>query len=39
MIDFNNDISEYWQALDIGQCSIANPAAPSSSESTTPSTP
>jgi len=22
MIDFNNDISEYWQALDIGQCSI-----------------
>jgi hypothetical protein len=22
MIDFNNDISEYWQALDVGQCSI-----------------
>jgi hypothetical protein len=22
MIDFNNDISEYWQALDIGACSI-----------------
>jgi hypothetical protein len=22
MVDFNNDISEYWQALDIGQCSI-----------------
>jgi hypothetical protein len=22
MIDFNNDISEYWQALDIGQCSL-----------------
>jgi hypothetical protein len=22
MIDFNNDISEYWQALDVGQCSL-----------------
>jgi hypothetical protein len=22
MIDFNNDISEYWQALDVGTCSI-----------------
>jgi hypothetical protein len=22
MIDFNNDISEYWQALDVGACSI-----------------
>lgn len=22
MIDFNTDISEYWQALDVGQCSI-----------------
>jgi len=22
MVDFNYDISEYWQALDIGQCSI-----------------
>jgi hypothetical protein len=22
MVDFNNDISEYWQALDVGQCSI-----------------
>jgi hypothetical protein len=22
MIDFNNDISEYWQALDVGRCSI-----------------
>jgi hypothetical protein len=22
MIDYNNDISEYWQALDVGQCSI-----------------
>ena len=22
MVDFNNDTSEYWQALDIGQCSI-----------------
>jgi hypothetical protein len=22
MIDVNNDISEYWQALDVGQCSI-----------------
>ena len=22
MIDFNNDLSEYWQALDVGQCSI-----------------
>lgn len=22
MIDFNNDISEYWQALDVGECSI-----------------
>ncbi len=22
MIDFNNDMSEYWQALDVGQCSI-----------------
>ena len=22
MIDFNNDISEYWQALDVGVCSI-----------------
>ena len=22
IIDFNNDISEYWQALDVGQCSI-----------------
>jgi len=22
MIDFNNDISEYWQALDVGSCSI-----------------
>ena len=22
MIDFNNDLSEYWQALDTGQCSI-----------------
>jgi hypothetical protein len=21
-IDFNNDISEYWQALDVGECSI-----------------
>jgi hypothetical protein len=22
MVDFNTDISEYWQALDVGQCSI-----------------
>ncbi len=22
MVDFNNDISEYWQALDVGRCSI-----------------
>jgi hypothetical protein len=22
MIDFNNDLSEYWQALDVGQCSL-----------------
>jgi len=22
MIDFNNDISEYWQALDVGECSL-----------------
>ncbi len=22
MVDFNNDLSEYWQALDVGQCSI-----------------
>ena len=22
MIDFNNDISEYWQALDVGSCSL-----------------
>jgi len=22
MVDFNNDMSEYWQALDVGQCSI-----------------
>jgi hypothetical protein len=22
MVDFNNDISEYWQALDVGQCSL-----------------
>src|SRR5262249_55264846 len=22
MIDFNNDISEYWQALDVGTCSL-----------------
>src|SRR5215471_17421885 len=22
IIDFNNDISEYWQALDVGQCSL-----------------
>jgi hypothetical protein len=22
MIDFNNDISECWQALDVGACSI-----------------
>jgi len=22
MIDFNNDMSEYWQALDVGECSI-----------------
>ncbi len=22
MVDFNNDMSEYWQALDVGECSI-----------------
>jgi Domain of unknown function (DUF4159) len=22
IVDFNNDISEYWQALDVGQCSL-----------------
>ena len=22
MVDFNNDMSEYWQALDVGQCSL-----------------
>jgi len=22
MVDFNNDMSEYWQALDVGQCSM-----------------
>jgi hypothetical protein len=27
MIDFNNDISEYWQALDVGQCSLHEAAA------------
>ena len=26
MIDFNNDISEYWQALDVGQCSLHDSA-------------
>jgi hypothetical protein len=27
MIDFNNDLSEYWQALDVGQCSIHDAGA------------
>jgi hypothetical protein len=26
MVDFNNDISEYWQALDIGECSLRESA-------------
>ena len=27
MVDFNNDLSEYWQALDVGQCSIHDSSA------------